>query len=478
MTFNKEAARVNVEHPHLAMMGLYLGGFIGMFSESALNVALPQLTQVFGITTALAQWMVVGYMLVIGLVLPFAGLLMKWFKTRNLTLFALGAFFIGSLMSALAPSFPLALAGRMLQGVGTGLVLPMMFAVVLEVFPPSQIGKAMGLMSLIIMFAPAIGPALAGVIMGFFSWRALFFIFAIVMAVALVFCAKYLVSPYELTRPAIDVPSCVLSCLGFGGLVLGFGLSSLLDFSSPVVLCALVVGVVAVAVYARRQLGLKAPVLNLHAFETREFRVSGILVMVNFGITLSAMYLIPQFVQNGLGLSVTVSGLLMLPGGIVNAAVSLLSGGLYDRMGAKIPARCGFVVTCIGAILMLLTTVHTSVVQVVAAHVLLMIGVPLTMSPCQTNALNALPAELGTDGSTILNAMEQVWGAICTALATTFLGLGASAAGVGASSNASAVAGSHFGFVFVLALAVIGLLVSTQMGSASKARVQQECAAA
>lgn len=443
------------------MMGLYLGAFVGMFSESALNVALPQLTQVFGITTALAQWMVVGYMLVIGLVLPFASLLMKWFKTRSLVLFALGAFFVGSLMSALAPTFYVALAGRVIQGVGTGLVLPIMFAVVLEVFAPSKVGSAMGLMSLIIMFAPAIGPSLSGIILGFASWRALFFIFAVVLAVAFCFGAKYLVSPYELTRPPIDAASCVLSCLGFGGLVLGFGLSSLLGWGSAVVIGALVVGVVALVVYVRRQLASETPVLNLHAFETCQFCVSGLMVMLNYGITLSAMYLLPQFVQNGLGLSVTLSGLLMLPGGIINAIVSLFSGQLYDRVGAVRPARCGLVITCVGAALMLTTSTGTSAAFVILAHVLLMIGVPLAMSPCQTNALHSLSPEMSADGSTILNTMQQVWGAISTAIATCLLG-----AGTGASANVAAVVGSHLGFTFVLVLAILGLVFSIWMKNA------------
>ncbi len=459
------------------MMGLYFGGFIGMFSESALNVALPQLTKVFGITTALAQWMVVGYMLVIGLVLPFAGILMKWFKTRSLTLFALGAFFVGSLMSALAPTFGIALAGRLIQGIGTGLVLPMMFAVVLEVFPQSKIGSAMGLMTLIIMFAPAIGPSLSGVILGWFSWRALFFIFAIVMAVALYFCARYLVSPYELTRPAVDGASCVLSCLGFGGIVLGFGLSSLLGWGSAGVICALIVGVVALVLYVRRQLSSDTPVLNLRAFSIKQFRISAVLVMVNFGITLAAMYLLPQFAQNGLGLSVTISGLLMLPGGIINAGVSLYSGKLYDRIGAAIPARCGFAISCVGAVMMLFTTTTTSIGYVICAHILLMIGVPMAMSPCQTNGLNSLPAEMGTDGSTILNTMEQVCGAVCTALATSMLSAGENTAiAAGADAQASATMGSHYGFAFVLVLAVVGLLLSTQMRKERATQVTQEYA--
>lgn len=98
-------ARVEVVHPYLALMGLYCGGFAGMYSETALNIALPQLSLAFGVDVSVTQWLVVGYMLVIGVVLPFASLLMKWFSARKLALFALGAFFVGAVASAVAPRF-------------------------------------------------------------------------------------------------------------------------------------------------------------------------------------------------------------------------------------------------------------------------------------------------------------------------------------------------------------------------------------
>ena len=157
-------ARTSVKHPFLVMMALYFGAFIGMFSETSLNIALPVLINEFKIDTGVAQWMVIGYMLVIGLVLPFVSFLMKWFSVRKLTIFALACFAIGCIISGTAMNFPLLLGGRMLQGVGTGLVLPMMFSMVLEVFPPYKIGRMMGLTALIIMFAPAIGPTLSGII--------------------------------------------------------------------------------------------------------------------------------------------------------------------------------------------------------------------------------------------------------------------------------------------------------------------------
>ena len=167
-------------HPHRVMLGLYVGAFLGMLSETSMNIALPDLCDTFGITTGIAQWMVVGYMLAIGIVLPCVGFLLKWVKAKTLVLVALSCFLVGSLLSAVAPAFALVLAGRIIQGIGTGIVLPTMYAAIMRVFPPQKIGAANGVAGLVIMFAPVIGPTLAGLIIGAFSWRAIFMLFAVV----------------------------------------------------------------------------------------------------------------------------------------------------------------------------------------------------------------------------------------------------------------------------------------------------------
>ena len=457
---NLPKARVQVKHPYLALMGLYLGAFTGMYSETALNIALPQLSMAFAIDLSLTQWLVVGYMLVIGIVLPFSSLLLKWVSARKLTLFALGAFFIGSLISGIAPTFEIALGGRLIQGIGTGLVLPTMFAMVMEVIPPHKIGSAMGVSALVIMFAPAIGPTLAGFLIAAASWRLIFFSFALILFVAMVFTFKFEVNPYELTKPSIDVASALLSCLGFGGIVLGAGIASLYGWISAPTLLALIVGILCLALYTKRQLGMKIPVLDLHAFGIQGFRVGAICMMLNFGITLSAMYILPQFYQNGMLLAVAFTGIVMLPGGIINALVSMFAGKLFDRIGARIPALVGFALSIIGAALLLFVTPDSSLAYVIACHIIMMIGVPLAMSPCQTHALSSLPHNLSTDGSTILNTLQQVLGAICTAAATSLLATGQSAyftAG-GTDSALAFTQGSHYGFLFTLALAIVGFL--------------------
>lgn len=461
-------AHVQVKHPYLTLMGLYLGGFTGMYSETSLNIALPQLSGAFGVDISIVQWLVVGYMLVIGLILPFSSLLTKWFSARKLTLFALGAFAVGSLISGCANSFAIALIGRCIQGIGTGIVLPLMFAMVMEVMPPHKIGAAMGTTSLIIMFAPVIGPTLSGILIAVASWRAVFFSFVFFLAIGMVFAARFLVNPYELARPSVDAASVILSCLGFGGIVLGSGMASDFGWTSAPVLAAFAVGVIALVVYARRQLASEAPILNLRVFGKRGFANGSIAVMANFAVTLSAMYVLPQFYQNAMGLPVDVAGLLLLPGGIVNMIVSVFAGRIYDRVGARMPAIVGLVVSITGAGLLATCTPATPVALVVFFNILLMIGVPLAMSPMQTHALSSLPPRLNTDGSTIMNTGQQVLGAVATAIATSLLTSGSASY---LTQNPSATqmafaAGAREVFVFAVVCAVVGLVFGCRLKKA------------
>lgn len=436
------------------MLGLYIGAFLGMLSETSMNIALPDLCEAFGITTGTAQWMVVGYMLAIGVVLPCVGFLLKWVKAKTLVLVALACFLAGSVLSAVAPIFPLILAGRIIQGVGTGIVLPTMYAAIMRVFPPMKIGAANGVAGLVIMFAPVIGPTLSGLLIGAFSWRAIFALFAIVAIAAIICTAAFFITPIETTRPKVDMPSVIASIIGFGCLVAGVSLVADMGFS-PLVITLLVVGVLVIACYAYRQLHIDNPVLELRALGIATFRIPALMVTCSFACTLAIMYLAPQELQRGLGLSTSTAGMLMLAGGIINAICSFASGRMYDKVGARPLVRAGAVVAIIGSVLFLVIGVTTAPAFFVLAHVVFMIGIPLMQQSAQSAALKGLPRGLAADGSTILNTMQQVCGAIGTAVATCLLGMGS-----GASEAQSFVAGSRYGYVFGLVLVVIVFMFS------------------
>lgn len=456
MSQSMPKARVQIAHPAIAMLGLMIGAFVGMFSETALNIALPSLMASLHVTQGTVQWLVTGYMLVIGICMPLSSMLTKRFDTKKIVLFGLGAFLIGAVIAAMAPAFPVLLFGRMLQGIGTGLVLPLMFAVAMQIFPPYRLGTVMGLAALVIMFAPAIGPTITGILLGVASWHAIFWLLVPFLAVAFILTAIALDNAFEQKSIPIDWASIALSTIGFGGIVIGTSMASDAGWLSVRVILALVVGIAALALYAGRQLSQSAPMLNLKAFKNRAFTTGTLLVMLDFGVILASMYLLPQYLQNVMGLPVAMTGLAMLPGGIVNAAVSAVAGRLYDHFGAKWLTRAGFIVAAIGVVILMSTNAHSSLAQVIAGHIILMIGAPLAMSPAQTYGLNSLPGSQSADGSAILNTLQQIVGAVATAIATSMLALGtASQAGV-----AGLTTGAHLGFGFVLIIAIVAFVIS------------------
>ncbi|WP_288530915.1 DHA2 family efflux MFS transporter permease subunit, partial [uncultured Secundilactobacillus sp.] len=405
------------------------------------------------------QWLVTGYMLIIGVVLPLNSLLTKWLTTRQIVIFGLLDFIVGAVIAALAPSFALLLMGRMIQGIATGLILPLMFTVAMQVFPPAKLGTAMGVCALVIMFAPAIGPTLTGLILAKLSWHWIFWSFVPFLAIALIFAVTSLENVGDLTHQKIDGLSILTSVIGFAGLVMGVSFASDKGWGSPMVLGLFVVALIALAIYIYRQLHLEQPILNLKIFANPAFRAGALLVMLDFGIILSAMYILPMYLQNGLAVAVAMTGIIMLPGGVVNALVSAISGRLFDNFGAKWLTRIGFFIALIGAVMLMMTNAHSSLAMVIAAHIVMMIGAPLAMSPAQTHALSALNGPASGDGSTIMNTLQQIVGAIATALATSLLVFGRTDSHL-ANPQAAFTAGAHVAIWLPIGLSVIALLIT------------------
>lgn len=460
-------------HPFLSMMGVLIGGFVGMFSETSLNIALPSIMKAFNIETSSVQWLVTGYMLVTAIVLPLSSLMTKHFSTRGLVRFALIDFLVGALIAAFAINFPMLLVGRMIQGIANGIFLPLMFSIAMRIFPPNKLGTALGMAALVIMFAPAIGPTVSGIILGTSSWRFIFGLFVVFLLIGVVFMEKFLTNVFEVTKPKVDWSAIVLSTFSFGLIVFG---TSYLSKNIAIAIVTLIAGLVFLTFYIRQQLHASTPTLDFAVLKKPEFLIGSVLVMLNFGITLSAMYLLPMYLQNGLGVAVALTGVVMLPGGIINAVVSFGAGRAYDKLGAKWLTRLGFLVSILGAMMFLLSNSHSSLGFIIAAHILIMIGVPLAMSPAQTYGLNSLDAYQSADGSAIINTFEQVLGAVATGIATILLSTGQQnyyAAG-GNSAKIAFTNGAHYGFVFTLILAVFGFILAFRVHNKSPETVSSK----
>lgn len=398
------------------MFALIIGMFVAALNETLMGNALPELMKSFGVSATTVQWLTTAYLLVVGVLVPVTAVLQQWFTTRQMFLSAMSLFLMGTLISAVSPEFSILLVGRVFQAIGTGILMPLTMNTIMTIFPPEKRGGAMGLFGLVIMFAPAIGPTISGFIVDGLSWRWLFYLVLPFALLSIIIGYAVLKNVSTLTKPRIDLLSIGLSTIGFGGIVFGFSKAGELGWSVPVVIWTIAAGGVAIALFIWRQLLLKEPVMDLRAFHYPMFALVAVLLFVLLMTFFSSAIMLPMFMQGVLMMTAFKSGLILLPGGIINGLMAPISGKLFDKFGPRILVIPGLIIAVTALWLFTRFDEATSSGLLVTVHITLMIGIAFVMMPAQTAGLNQLPRHLYPHGTAILNTLQQISGAIGTAL--------------------------------------------------------------
>ncbi|MFD2327881.1 MDR family MFS transporter [Cohnella sp. GCM10020058] len=452
------------------VFSLIIGAFVAILNETLLGNALPDLMKEFNVGATTIQWLSTAYMLVIGVLVPITALLQQWFTTRQMFLSAMTLFLIGTAISAFAPEFGVLLTGRVVQAMGTGLMLPVLMNTILVIFPVEKRGAAMGLIGLVIMFAPAIGPTLSGLIIDALDWRWLFYLVLPLAAFSIIFAAVFLKNVTDLTKPKVDIVSILLSTIGFGGIVYGFSKAGESGWGDTEVVWSLAAGGVSLLLFIWRQLVVKEPILNLRAFKYPMFSLVTVLLFVVMMTMFSTMTILPMFLQSALLLTAFKSGLLMLPGSIINGIMAPVSGKLFDKFGPRVLVIPGLALTALSVWMFTGIDVDVSKGYVIFIHIVMLIGISMVMMPAQTTGLNQLPRHLYPHGTAILNTLQQVSGAIGTALFISIMSTGSKnylAESEDPTAPAEQVsglmAGLHdafwIGFIVALVALVVGLFI-------------------
>lgn len=407
----------------LVVMVMILGVFAAILNETLLSVALSKIMGDLAISPGSAQWLTTGYLLVIGMLIPVTAFLIQRFTTRSLFLSAMCVFTAGTFVAAIAPGFALLFIGRVLQAAGTGVLFPLLTNVVFATVSIEKRGSAMGMIGIVITFAPAIGPTLSGIIVEHFNWRVLFYSVLPVALFVIVFAFLKLKNVTETSKPKIDAVSLLLSTVGFGGIVYGFSSAGEGHggWSSNGVLIPIATGIVSLGLFIWRQLTMSEPLLDLRTFKYSIFRMSTLIMIIVMMAMFSAMLLLPIFLQNALAYSPLKAGLVMLPGGIVMGMMSPITGRLFDKFGAKWLAVIGLALVGHSLWQFAFITLSTSYSMIMVWNTLLMLGISMLMMPVMTNALNELPPPLYPHGTAIISTLQQVAGAIGTALLVTVM---------------------------------------------------------
>lgn len=398
------------------LFALIIGMFVAGLNETLMGNALPEFMKSFGVSAATGQWLSTAYMLVVGVLVPVTAIVQQWFTTRQIFLSAMSLFLVGTVTSAVSPDFGVLLVGRIIQAMGTGMLMPLVMNVIMTIYPPEKRGGAMGIFGLVVMFAPAIGPTISGLIIDGLSWRWLFYLVIPFALLSIIIGAVVLKNVSKVTKPRVDLLSIVLSTIGFGGIVYGFSNAGEHGWSEPAVVWTIAAGIISLVLFVWRQLLLKEPVMDLRAFRYPTFTLIVVLMLVLMMTFFSSAIMLPIFMQGVLMVTAFKSGLILLPGGFANGLMAPISGKLFDKFGPRITIIPGLAIVAISLWQFTRFDETTSTGFLVAVHVALMIGSALVMMPAQTAGLNQLPNHLHPHGTAILNTLQQVSGAIGTAL--------------------------------------------------------------
>ena len=450
-----------------------LGAFIGLFGETALNMALTNVMEQYSITAPTAQWLTTGYLLTLAILVPISALLMKWFSTRQLVIGGLVISMAGAVLAAASPNFAILELGRIVQAMGTGIIMPVMVSVLLVIFPIHKRGVVMGIMGLVITLGPAIGPTLSGVIISTLGWNYIFWISAAFYVILTLAAVAKIVNVGEITKPKIDVLSIVLSTVGFGGLIYGLASMAGAPFSTPIVWAPLLVGIIALVLFGIRQNTMDKPMVNLDVFKYPMFSLGTAMMFLSILIILSTSILLPMYLKGSLLFSAAVAGLLLLPGNAVNVIMSPIVGTLFDKIGPKKLAVTGSIIVLIGNFIFAATiSATTPAWLIIVPFMILFFGITMVTIPAQTNGLNALPRELYGDGSAAMNTLNQVAGAAGTAIAITLLTAGQTSFAAGTPDAAQGeilAAGVKYTFYFITGISAVAVICSFFMKKPSEA---------
>ena len=454
---------------------LLTAAFVAILNETTMGVAIPHLIGDLSITAVAAQWLTTAFMLTMAVVIPITGFLLRRFSTRAMFIAAMSLFSLGTLIAVLSPGFGLLVVARVVQAMGTAIMMPLLMTTLMTIVPPHSRGRMMGRVSVVISLAPAIGPTMSGLLLDTVGWR---WIFGIVLPIALVSLAvgaRWIRNVGESSAGRIDPLSVILSAFGFGGVV--YGLSQIggaashsADVDAPgspmALIVALSIGLASLVLFTIRQILLQrtdSALLDLRVFRSPNFSLAvGQITLLSvsfFGV----ITVLPLYMQSVLHISALNTGLAVLPGALAMGLAGPFIGRVYDRWGTQVLLIPGSIIAI--SLLWFYTTfdLNTPLVTIVIAQTVLSLGLAMSFTPLFTASLGSLQPRLYSYGSAVVTTMQQVAGAAGIALMITIMSaVTATAEEAGLSADAAGAQGAHAAFLVAAIMSVpliIGAIV-------------------
>ncbi|NJH83610.1 DHA2 family efflux MFS transporter permease subunit [Staphylococcus agnetis] len=403
------------------LVAMVFGMFITILNQTLLNTALPVINTDFNISASTGQWLMTGFMLVNGILIPVSAYLFHKFSYRSLFLVAMVVFTLGSFVCAIAWSFPVMMTGRVFQAIGAGVLMPLGTNVFMTIFPPQKRGMAMGILGVAMILAPAIGPTLSGYIVENFDWHVMFYGMFEVGFVSFMLSYIWFGIYQKTTQPKADIPGIIFSTLGFGALLYGFSEAGNKGWGSPEIIAMFLIGSTFTITFVIREMTMKAPMLDFGVLKYSGYTLTALINMIVTMSLFGGMILLPLYLQSLRGFSALDSGLLLLPGAIIMGFMGPIAGKLLDTIGIKPLAIIGLAITTYGTWELTQLTMKTPYSSILMIYMIRSFGMSFVMMPIMTAGMNALPARLISHGNALINTMRQLAGSIGTAILVTVM---------------------------------------------------------
>jgi EmrB/QacA subfamily drug resistance transporter len=400
----------------LAVLASGIMSFCGVLIETAMTVTFPTLMTEFNVSTANIQWITTIYLLVIAITVPLSSFLLKKITLLHLFLFANLMFFLGLITDFIANSFAILLLGRCLQGLATGIALPLMFHIILTYAPIHKRGTMIGLGVLITSVAPAIGPTYGGILATNYSWHYIFLLLIPIIIFSLLIGLIAIPKQKIQNQAKLDWLSMVGIILMFSG-----ALCFLSNIDQLISLAYLLMTIVGFFIFYHTSKNSKVPLIQLSLFLNKKFRLFLFGFLICQTMLLGISFIVPNYIQIVLKGTAFESGLVMIPGAIIGALLAPLSGRILDTYGAKRPILIGIAITILGWGGLCIALGKIGLTGIIIGHVFYMIGIGLCYSNLMTVGMNQLSKNNQNDGNAIFNTLQQFSGAAATALVATII---------------------------------------------------------
>jgi len=399
----------------LILLAVITGMSMDLLDMTIVNVAIPNLMAIFNANVNQIQWVATAYMMTLGIVIPITDYLASTLGIKMIFLASTALFTVGSALCGLAWNLKALIAFRVLQALGGGMIMPLGISILYRTFDEKERGLAMGLMGLPLLAAPALGPVLGGYLVEHGDWRLIFFI-NIPVGIITLLLTQVVLNEFEKKREQLDCWGFFFSAAGLGGLLLALSNGPTDGWDTPYIVYLLVSSAFLLILFILWELDHHQPLLELRLFTNMTYCLSMILSIFSIMAIVGCLFLLPVFLQNLRGYSPMKTGLVLLPEALSAAVVLPFAGLLVNKIRPAWLIIPGMLILTLSVFRLTTLELQTNDNTLTMILILLGAGMGLGTMPAITIGLNAVPAHLNGQASSMLNMLRQVASAVSIAI--------------------------------------------------------------